>query len=85
MKRFLDKASFERHYEGIIRRMIMDPESQVGKLLADTREHLLSAGFSNVSVYWEDSDKRGNATGNFRKREKVENDPSWNAYILAER
>jgi hypothetical protein len=37
MKRFFDKASFEQHYEGIIRRMVMEPGSQVGKLYSDTR------------------------------------------------
>jgi len=36
MKRFFDRATFEAHYEGIIRRGIMQPESQVGRLLADT-------------------------------------------------
>jgi hypothetical protein len=38
MRRFFDKASFEQHYEGIIRRGMMDPSSQVGKLLAETQE-----------------------------------------------
>jgi len=38
MQRFFDKASFEQHYEGIIRRMIMDPSSQVGQLYEGSKE-----------------------------------------------
>lgn len=36
MKRFLDKVSFERQFEGIWRQAIMEPDSVMGKLLAAT-------------------------------------------------
>jgi len=51
--------------------------------LPEAREILLEAGFSKVDIYWEDTDKRGNASGNFRIQKKVENESSWSAYIVA--
>ena len=36
-----------------------------------------------VDVYWEGEDEDGEANGVFRKRTKADNDPCWNAYIVA--
>ncbi|MFW5875738.1 MAG: class I SAM-dependent methyltransferase [Myxococcota bacterium] len=47
-------------------------------------ELLLEAGFARADVYWEDEDEDRNDTGHFRIRKKVQNDPGWNCYIVAQ-
>jgi hypothetical protein len=37
---FWDKANFERQYEGILRRMLMEPDSEQGKLLAGVQDRV---------------------------------------------
>ena len=53
--------------------------------LNEAREALMEAGFSHVDVFWEDVDTKGYPNGNFRPRKAVENEPSWNAYVVARR
>jgi SAM-dependent methyltransferase len=53
--------------------------------VTETRDALLEAGFSHSDVFWEDTDARGYPNGYFRPRRVVENEPSWNAYIVAKR
>ncbi len=51
--------------------------------LPETIEALREAGFSEVDVYWEKADARGKPSGVFRVRRVAENEPSWNAYVVA--
>jgi cyclopropane fatty-acyl-phospholipid synthase-like methyltransferase len=51
--------------------------------ITEARDVLMDAGFKHVDIYWEDVDKNGEANGNFRPQTVVENEPTWNAYILA--
>lgn len=53
--------------------------------VSEARDVLKDAGFSSTEIYWEDSDARGEPNGHFRPRKVVENEPSWNAYIIAKR
>lgn len=53
--------------------------------IAELRELLDEAGFTRADAYWEDRDRKGRRTGRFRRRIKVESEPSWNAYVIAER
>jgi SAM-dependent methyltransferase len=48
-------------------------------------EVLLEAGYSRADVYWEDEDEDREDTGTFRIRKRVENDPGWNCYIVAQK
>lgn len=52
--------------------------------LPEIRELLAEAGFSKVTVYWEDADEDGEGTGVYRPRKVVDNEAGWIAYILAE-
>jgi hypothetical protein len=47
-------------------------------------ELLLEAGFRRADVYWEDEDEERNDTGRFRIRRRVDNDPGWNCYVVAQ-
>lgn len=53
--------------------------------LPEIKELLLEAGFSQVTVYWEDADENGKGSGVYRPRKSVVNEAGWIAYILAER
>lgn len=53
--------------------------------LPEIRELLLEAGFSRVTVYWEDADENGEGSGVYRPRKAVVNEAGWIAYILAEK
>lgn len=53
--------------------------------LPEIKELLLEAGFSRVTVYWEDADENGEGSGVYRPRKSVVNEAGWIAYILAER
>jgi len=52
--------------------------------LPELRELLLEAGFSRVTVYWEDADDEGEGTGVYRPKKAVGNEAGWIAYLLAE-
>lgn len=53
--------------------------------LVELTELLEDAGFSSSDVYWEDRDREGTKLGRFRRRTRVDNEPGWNAYLIAER
>ena len=53
--------------------------------LPELRELLLEAGFSNVTIYWEDADENGEGSGVFRPRKSVVNEAGWIVHILAEK
>lgn len=53
--------------------------------LPEIEELLLEAGFSRVTVYWEDADENGEGSGVYRPRKSVVNEAGWIAYILAEK
>ncbi|MGE3628725.1 MAG: hypothetical protein AB7P00_02375, partial [Sandaracinaceae bacterium] len=46
-------------------------------------ELLKEAGFEHVEVLWEEEDEDGEGTGAFRAETVVDNDPAYNAYLLA--
>lgn len=52
--------------------------------LPELRELLEEAGFSRVTVYWEDADDAGEGTGVYRPRKAVVNEAGWIAYLVAE-
>ena len=49
----------------------------------ELRELLAEAGYAHVEVLWEKEDDEGEGTGEFVPRTKVDNDPGFNAYLLA--
>lgn len=51
--------------------------------LASVRDCLVDAGFKNLDVYWEGTDKDGDGNGIYKKTKKAENCPGWNAYLVA--
>ena len=51
--------------------------------IPELRELLAEAGFGHVEVLWEKEDENGEGTGIFRPKTRVENDPGFNAYLLA--
>lgn len=51
--------------------------------LAELRELLSEAGFSETFVYWEEEDEDGEGTGTFKRATMAENDPGWNAYLVS--
>lgn len=53
--------------------------------LPELRDLLADAGFSRTTVYWEGDDGKGGGDGEFKPVESAEQDPSWIAYISAER
>lgn len=53
--------------------------------LPEIEELLLEAGFSRVTIYWEDADENGEGSGVYRPRKSVVNEAGWIAYILAEK
>lgn len=54
--------------------------------LPEVRELLAEAGFKKSTVYWEGEDaKTGEGDGHFQPADKVENEPAWICYIVAEK
>lgn len=51
--------------------------------IAELRDLLAEAGFGYVECLWEDEDEDGEGNGHFRRRVNVQNDPGWNAYLMA--
>ena len=51
--------------------------------LPEITELLGEAGFSNATVYWEQTDDDGEETGEFEPATEGPSDPSWIAYIVA--
>lgn len=50
--------------------------------IPELRDILKDAGFSNTFVYWEQSDKKGEGTGVFKKSLKGEACETWVAYLV---
>ncbi len=53
--------------------------------IPEVKDILIDAGFKNVHVYWEGTDKKGEGDGEFRKVDHGEHCDSWIAYIVAEK
>jgi hypothetical protein len=54
--------------------------------IPELRELLAEAGFSDVGVYWEGTDRKTNeGNGVFTRREHAPDDPAWIAYVVASR
>lgn len=53
--------------------------------LPEVKELLLEAGFSDATVYWEETDEDGEETGEFKPATEGPADPSWIAYIVAKK
>jgi len=52
--------------------------------LTELRDALLEAGFVGVDAYWEGADATGReGSGVFRRVTRAENQPVWNAYLVA--
>ncbi len=52
--------------------------------LSELRDVLLDAGFASVDAYWEGADASGRGgSGVFRRVTRAENEPVWNAYLVA--
>lgn len=51
--------------------------------LPEVRDLLEESGFPTVEVYWEEEDKKGEATGEYRLVEEVENQEAWVAFVAA--
>ena len=52
--------------------------------IPELRDLLTEAGFSNISVYWEQSDKKGEGTGVFKKSKIGEPCDCWIAYLISQ-
>jgi len=53
--------------------------------LPEVREVLAEAGFAKTTVYWEGEDEDGEGNDEYEAVERATCDPSWIAYIVAER
>ena len=51
--------------------------------LSELRDILLDAGFASVDAYWEGTDADGGGSGTFHRVSRAENEPVWNAYLVA--
>ncbi len=51
--------------------------------IREIRECLAEAGFKNSWVFWEQEDKNGEGTGEFKRTERTENSAVWIAIIVA--
>jgi SAM-dependent methyltransferase len=51
--------------------------------LPELRDVLLEAGFAGVDAYWEGTNANGEGSGTFHRASRAENDPVWNAYLVA--
>ncbi|MEM9385875.1 MAG: class I SAM-dependent methyltransferase [Pseudomonadota bacterium] len=52
--------------------------------LPELRDVILEAGFSDITVYWEQADDEGEGTGEYEAVERGEADPAWIVYVVAE-
>ena len=50
--------------------------------IPELKELMLEAGFSDVCVYWEGSDRHGNGTDVYERTEKGDNAYSWIAFVV---
>ena len=53
--------------------------------IPEVRELLAEAGFSSSTVYWEGEDEDGEGTDEYDAVERATCDPSWIAYVVAQR
>jgi len=53
--------------------------------LPEIQEILHEAGFSNVTIYWEGTDKHGDGNGDYRPTQKGDADAGWVCYLTAEK
>ncbi|MEO0475487.1 MAG: class I SAM-dependent methyltransferase [Planctomycetota bacterium] len=53
--------------------------------IPEVNELLREAGFSDATVYWEETDEDGDETGEFVPATEGPADPSWIAYIVAKK
>lgn len=53
--------------------------------IPELREILLEAGFKNVHLYWEGTNRNGGGDGKFKRVTEGESCESWIAYLAAER
>lgn len=53
--------------------------------LPEVCELLVEAGFSDATVYWEVTDEDGEETGEFEPATHAPSDPSWIAYVVAQK
>lgn len=53
--------------------------------LPEVTELLIEAGFSDATVYWEETDEDGEETGEFAPATEGPADPSWIAYVVAKK
>ncbi len=53
--------------------------------LLELRELLEETGFEGIEVLWEDATAEGTGAGRFRVRNRAEDEPCWNAYVVASR
>ena len=51
----------------------------------EVRDALLEAGFEQVRVFWEQTDKEGDGTGEYMETTEEENQETYLVYIIAER
>jgi hypothetical protein len=51
----------------------------------EVSELLTEAGFSRVDILWEGTDRHGEGNSRFKVRKNVPADPSWIAYVVAEK
>jgi len=51
--------------------------------LPELRDLLLEAGFVGIDAYWEGTDAKGQGSGIFHRVSRADNDPVWNAYLVA--
>ena len=51
--------------------------------IPELSELLAEAGFGHVEVLWEDEEEDRKGNDHFRPRFRVQNDPGWNAYLMA--
>lgn len=52
--------------------------------LPEIQELLIEAGFSKVSVYWEDEDSEGESLGTYSATKKGSPDAGWVSYVVAQ-
>lgn len=51
--------------------------------IPETKELLIEAGFSQVDIYWEETDEDGDGTGAHHVADEEENQEGWLVYIVA--
>ncbi len=53
--------------------------------IPELKDLLREVGFRKIHIYWEGTDKNGEGSGRFTRREKGEECGSWVAYIISEK